>query len=300
MYPVMVRYLAPKIGFNNAQRCVAALTTITSIAAILLAKPKPSHVKRVPAKWADYRVFIDLNARHNRAYVWLTIAIFFLFMGFYPVFFNLEEWAAANGIAFRAGHPTQEGPIATYYLLITMNAASSIGRVFSAYLCDHYGALNVHAVVTLLGSLLILILWTLAKDFAPAIVFVILFGIISGAIIGLPPASVAYILGPDPAEQAKLGQWTGMMYSGAAIPALIGPIIAGYLITKFNNNFITVQMWSGSCIFVSGLCMCMAIFEKRRAEKRAKKASELGKTVSTATSTINAGVSRESTRLDMA
>lgn len=154
------------------------------------------------------------------------------------------------------------------------------------------GALNIHLISTFLGSLLVLTLWTQATALAPALAFVITFGAISGAIIGLPPASVAYILhhspvpasnygGPAPAQDtsalgdaatvgessadleserttiasSKLGQWTGMMYTFSAAFALIGPVIAGHLVKQYHRNYLTVQLWSGFCLLLCAVCM---------------------------------------------
>lgn len=206
----------------------------------------------------------------------MTAAICFLFFGFYAVFFNLEEWAARAGLGYRDDTPSgfkiglgsnevHHDAIRTFYLLAIMNGASTVGRLSSSYLCDHFGALNVHAAVTFLSSLLVLCLWTLAETVPAAIAFVVTFGVFSGAVIGLPPASMAYLLGPDPAAQAKLGQWTGMMYSAAGIFALTGPVIAGHLISTYGNNYLTVQCWSGACMVLSAACMGVAIFYRRRA-----------------------------------
>ena len=123
-----------------------------------------------------------------------------------------------------------------------------------------FGALNIHGTSALLGSLLLLLLWTFATTLGPALAFVIIFGAVSGSIIGLPPASIAYILGrADFAQQAKLGQWTGMMYTFSAPFALTGPVIAGFLISEYGpNNYLTVQLWSGACLFAAGICMAIA------------------------------------------
>lgn len=115
----------------------------------------------------------------------------------------------------------------------------------------------MHMVASLLASLLVLLLWPFASTVAAAIAFVILFGAVSGAVIGLPPASVAFILGHSHVQQAKLGQWTGMMYTGSAIFALTGPVIAGYLVGHF-QSYLTVQLWSGTCLFLCFVCMAIA------------------------------------------
>ena len=72
-----------------------------------------------------------------------------------------------------------------------MNGSSALGSLSSAYLCDHFGALNAHAVVTIIALLLVRLVWTLATTVSAAKAFVVLFDIFSGAVIGLPPASVA-------------------------------------------------------------------------------------------------------------
>lgn len=48
-----------------------------------------------------------------------------------------------------------------------------------------------------------------------------------------------------------------MMYTVAAVPALVGPIIAGHLVTQY-GDFITVQMWSGINLMLSAFCMLVS------------------------------------------
>jgi len=282
IYPMMTKFLIQEVGFNDATRYVAVVITATCALTIFIARPNPNVEFRHVENWFNISIFWDAGAFGEPAYAFLVAAIGFLFFGFYAVFFNLEEWAISEGFGFRkpmgdvganAGIP-QPSPdpsksIETFWLLSIMNATSTVGRLGSAYLCDHFGALNVHAVVTTIASLLVLLLWTFAKSLPSAIAFVVIFGAFSGAVIGLPPASVAYVLGPDPARQSKLGQWTGMMYSCAAVFALTGPVIAGHLITEF-DTYITVQMWSGGTMFMSAICMCCAVYCRRRKDRAEK------------------------------
>lgn len=297
VYPMMFKFLILDLNFPNTARCVAAVTTATSMLAIIIARPNPEFGERKPERWS-FSVFVDWHAFKNAGYSWFCAAICWMFFGFYAVFFNLEEWAAEKGLVSvlsmleviplltpssqgykdqipnsgetdpASGYKTPDNnAVRTFYLLAVMNATSTVGRLASAYLCDHFGALNVHAVVTFIASLLVLVGWTLSDTVPAAIAFVVLFGIFSGAVIGLPPASVAYVLGPYPEAQAKLGQWTGMMYSLSAVAALTGPVIAGYLISEY-NEYLTVQMWSGTCLMLSAICMAIAIFCRARAMKR--------------------------------
>lgn len=122
---------------------------------------------------------------------------------------------------------------------------------------------------SLIASILVLFGWIFAHSVSGAIAFVVLFGAVSGAVIGLPPASIANILGYCPSQQSKLGQWTGMMYTGTAIFALTGPIIAGSLITQF-KNYLTIQLWSGICLFLCFFCMAMAKWYAREQVEEAE------------------------------
>lgn len=145
-----------------------------------------------------------------------------------------------------------------------MNGASTVGRMLLAHFSDKIGALNMHIGSQFIASMLTFVLWSLAGSETDAIAFCVVFGVFSGMVIGLPPASIGNILNCSYTEpgtthfaKKKLGHWTGMMYTFAGIPALTGPLIAGHLITKY-NTYITVQMWSGTTLMLSCFCMIMS------------------------------------------
>lgn len=271
VYPTMTRYLIESMGFNNAVRIVATLVTLTALYSLTFATPNPEHFHHKPQSFRALKTWIDTDALKNKAFIWFTFAVAFMFFGFYPVFFNLEEWAANRGFGTRGGAHTpvhilqsDNKPLQTFWLLTIMNGASTIGRLTMATFSDKTGPLNMHIGAQIITSLLTLILWTLANSTVAAIAFCVFFGISSGTVIGLPPASVANILactytspGTKHFRHQKLGQWTGMMYSFAAIPSLAGPVIAGHLVTQY-NTYITVQVWSGANLFLSALCMIVA------------------------------------------
>ena len=240
----MLRFLIESQGFNNAVRYFATVVSVASFTAVLLARPNPAHPFRKPEKWMSKRTWVDTSAFRDAAFCSFTASICALFLGFYCVFFSLEEWAATNGIAHKGTPPPgNKVSLSTYWLLCIMNGCSTFGRLSSAWLCDRFGALWVHMIVTVVSSMLCLFLWTFANTLAPALVFAILFGAFSGSVIGLPPASMAAILGPEPERQARLGQWTGMMYTAAAPFALVGPVITGHLVTKY-ETYLGVQILS--------------------------------------------------------
>lgn len=115
--------------------------------------------------------------------------------------------------------------------------------------------------MTFTASLLVLCFWTALTNVAGAVTFAVLFGAFSGAVIGLPPASIMFILHHDNkgADKLRVGQWTGMMYTFAAVFALIGPIISGAII-QTTGKYLGSQLWSGICLLLSSLCMGMAYY----------------------------------------
>lgn len=47
------------------------------------------------------------------------------------------------------------------------------------------------------------------------------------------------------------------MYTFAAIPSFVGPIIAGHLVSKY-ETYLAVQMWSGVNLAIAAICMFVA------------------------------------------
>ncbi|KAL5113928.1 hypothetical protein ACEQ8H_008177 [Pleosporales sp. CAS-2024a] len=269
VYPTMLRYLILSLGFNTAVRCVAGLTTMTCLFSFVFATPNPVHHHHQPKNWMAASTWFDMDVKKNLSFWWFTVAVAFMFFGFYPVFFNVEEatyhgYGTRDGVGAIAPAEETDRPIQTFWLLTIMNGCSTLGRLLLAHFSDRVGALNMHSAAQITCSILVLLMWPLARSENAAIGFCAVFGLFSGTVIGCPPASIANILNCTYTTsetlhlaKKKLGHWTGMMYSFAAIPALTGPVIAGHLITTY-NSYLTLQMWSGCCLFISFVCMLLA------------------------------------------
>ncbi|KAF1812724.1 MFS general substrate transporter [Eremomyces bilateralis CBS 781.70] len=266
VYPILTKFLLGPLGWRNTILCVWAVVLVTCIVSCIFCVPNPLHMKRRPEKWQTWRAFVDLDAFHHRGFNCLTAATCFMFFGFYVVFFNLEEWAALHGFGYKdhvIGLDGQDEPVRhpkalrTFYLLSIMNGSSAVGRIGSAYLGDKIPTPLIHMTATGICSLLCLVGWIQVDSVESTIAFVVLFGVFSGSVIGLPPASMGWILGKHAEGQRRLGHWVGLMYTCSAIPAFVGPMIAGVLVS-YLRIFLPIQLWAGICLGVSTVFMLAA------------------------------------------
>lgn len=88
---MMTKFIITELGFNSAVRCVAGVIGFTALVSFFFCVPNPRHIFRKPETWKRVDVWLDPGAFANPAFNWFTAGICFVFLGFYVVFFNLEE-----------------------------------------------------------------------------------------------------------------------------------------------------------------------------------------------------------------
>ncbi|RMZ86348.1 hypothetical protein DV736_g6427, partial [Chaetothyriales sp. CBS 134916] len=157
---------------------------------------------------------------------------------FIPITFIVAE-ARSKGMS---------APLANYLVPI-LNGASIIGRTVPNALADKVGHYNVMITMSAFTSLLILAMWLPGSGNAATIVFAALFGIASGAGIGLTPVLCAHI---SPIKD--IGVRTGTAFSISALAALTGSPIGGEIITQSHGSFQNTKIFGGvACAIGTGL-----------------------------------------------
>lgn len=96
IYPVMTKELIKVVGFEEAVYCAAGVAAATCLFSFFFAIPNPDYPLRKPGNWFSVETWIDPHAFRNPAYCWFVAAICFMFLGFYPIFFNLEEVSSSS------------------------------------------------------------------------------------------------------------------------------------------------------------------------------------------------------------
>ncbi|OBT58911.1 hypothetical protein VE04_00581 [Pseudogymnoascus sp. 24MN13] len=232
LYPIIFRKLQPQIGFAWTTRVIAfiALGTLSiSIAIIKSRLPPPKQA----------RAMLDINALKSVPFVLFSFGMFLAFAGLYiPIFYI---------IVYAQRHANVESDM-SFYLLSILNGASVFGRILPGIIADKFGAMNALTGVTVLAAAFAYA-WVAIDNLAGLIVFAIIYGFLSGAVVSLPPQVLVRLV-PD---MRLVGTWMGMSLCFAALGILIGSPIAGTIINVVEGHFSHMLILSGSFTMAGGI-----------------------------------------------
>ncbi|KAH8698490.1 hypothetical protein BGW36DRAFT_293840, partial [Talaromyces proteolyticus] len=156
-------------------------------------------------------------------YALFSVGIFLTFAGLYMPIFYIISWAQA--------HAHIEIDL-YFYLLAALNGASVFGRIIPGLLADRFRALELIIICTMLAGVFGYVAIVIHK-LACLIVFTILYGFISEALVSLT-AAVVVVLTPN---MALVGIWMGVSFCFSAAGILLGNPIAGTIIRVPQNQF---------------------------------------------------------------
>ncbi|OJJ50182.1 hypothetical protein ASPZODRAFT_58000 [Penicilliopsis zonata CBS 506.65] len=243
IYPIVFRRLQPSIGFPWATRVIGfiALATLTGAIAVLRTRLPPP--KRA-------RSMIDSAAFRSLPFVLFSIGSFFAFMGLYIPFFYVIFYAQS-----KAGMDES----LAFYMLSLLNGSSVFGRIIPGLLADRFGSLQIMVLCTAVSALLSYA-WIAIHDPAGLIVFCLLYGFFSGAVVSLP-ASVLARLPPD---LGRVGTWMGMSFLVLSFGFLIGNPIAGAMIHVSEGEFSHGFVFAATMVTAAGVIFALVHFIQLR------------------------------------
>lgn len=254
IYPIVFHRLQPRIGFPWATRVLGFIALGTLLVSILVLRT------RLPPP-EETRAIFDPQAFKNFPFIFFSTGLFLAFAGLYiPIFYIIL-------IAEVRVHADDN---ISFYLLPILNAASVLGRIIPGLLADRYGSLELVILCTLAAAIIAYI-GVVIKSLASLIIFAIIYGFLSGAVVSLPAAVIASLA---PSVQL-VGTWMGMSFFFAALGILIGTPIAGSIIDVKKNQFGSGFIFSGSLVMAAGALFVMTkgwkIAEKRTSTQRSGK-----------------------------
>lgn len=233
VFPLMILYLAPHIGFPWTIRIIAFVCAAMGTVASLLLQKRIPHNKRAGAS-VDLRALCDVNYALTTLAVWLVEFAVFI------------PYTYLSTFAIHAGMEHQYA----YRLIALLNAGAIPGRALPGYVADRFGAFNTMSATSLFCSILIFALWlTVGSNEVAITAFSVLFGFWSGAAISLTPVCVACVC-----KIEDYGKRNGTTFSLASFAALIGIPIAGAILKSNGDDYTSLIIFAGA----SYLAACIA------------------------------------------
>ncbi|KAH7032117.1 major facilitator superfamily domain-containing protein [Macrophomina phaseolina] len=227
VFPIVFRRLTEEIGYGWATRVMAFIVLIALSASLLVLRPRV-----LPAK---KRALIDTEALRDASFVLFSLALFHMFIGLYVPFFYISSFAQA-----RLGDDVSDD--FSFYLLSIMNASSVFGRIVPNLLADRFGSFNVLIPSALVTSALAFA-WMGVDSVATIVIFCVLYGFFSGAIVSLPGTALVKLC----PELSLIGTRMGMSFGFAGFGLLIGSPIGGQLL-RTAAGYTALQAWSGATV----------------------------------------------------
>jgi MFS family permease len=241
VFPIMLNKLIVKIGFSLAVRATAYLILGCLVIANTLIAPRLPPRRLRPADMQLPKPDMKRILTH-RPYQLAVLGGFFTVWGLFLPFFYLQIYAQSQGI---------DENIAFYSLSI-LNAASIFGRILPNFVADKIGPYNMILPFSFATAVLIFA-WLGVSTSAGLIVFALLYGFFSGALISLLPS----ILMALASNVGEVGIRIGIGFFGTSFGCLTGTPIAGALLGD-DLQWWKPTVFAGVSVFVGTICMVIA------------------------------------------
>ncbi|KAL4940610.1 hypothetical protein BDV06DRAFT_223906 [Aspergillus oleicola] len=237
IFPVIVMFAAPEIGFGWAMRIIAFLSfVLLAIACVLMRTRFPPPAGKSAA--------IDFKALKDSRYATTTAAVF------------LVEFAVFIPITYVSSFALHVGADETisYALIPLLNAGAIPGRFLPGLVADRLGRFNVMIITSLLCSILTLALWIpIGANTAGIICYAVLFGFASGVAISLTPVCISQVCRVE-----EYGQRNGTTFTIASIGTLTGIPIAGAILQASQGQYRGLIGFGGGLYFAATVAFMVA------------------------------------------
>ncbi|KAI0433929.1 major facilitator superfamily domain-containing protein [Xylaria sp. FL1042] len=224
VFPLIILYVAPRLGFGWALRIVGFVCVGAGITASCLLRKRLPPNKKAGAS-------VDLKSLSEPRFASTALATFLIeFAVFIPYTYICSH-------AIHAGLDRQTA----YLLNVLLNVGAVPGRALPGYIADRFGSFNTMCVTAFACVATILALWyTAGTNPAQVISFAPLFGFWSGAAISLTPVCIGQVCRTE-----DYGKRSGTAFFLASFGALVGIPIAGAILELNNGSYHGLIIFAG-------------------------------------------------------
>ncbi|KZF24822.1 putative monocarboxylate transporter [Xylona heveae TC161] len=237
IFPIIILFAAPKIGFPWAIRIIALLSAVLCLLACILLKTRLPPNKSAGAS-------VDFKALKDVKYASTTIAVF------------LVEFAVFIPITYIASYAVHVGVHneLSYALIVFLNLGAVPGRFLPGLVADRVGRFNVMVLTSIVCALLTLALWLSAGKSTPAIIcYAVFFGFWSGAAISLTPVCISQVCATE-----DYGKRNGTTFTISSIGTLTGIPIAGAIQQRDHGGYEGLIIFGGVLYLAAAIAFALA------------------------------------------
>ncbi|KAJ4295103.1 hypothetical protein N0V90_007112 [Kalmusia sp. IMI 367209] len=232
IFPLIILYAAPIIGYAWAIRIVGFICAITGFLACCLLRKRLPHNKKAGAS-------IDLHALRDTNYALTTLAVWLVEFAVFIPYAYISSYAIHQGVE----------PQHAYRLSALLNAGAIPGRALPGYVADRFGYFNVMCVTSFTCASFIFALWlTSGANEATITAFAVIFGFWSGAAISLTPVCIGQVC-----KTEDYGKRSGTTFSISSVGVLIGIPVAGAIIEANGGAYTGLIVFAGAAYMAAFL-----------------------------------------------
>jgi len=239
VYPIMLNHLFHgSVGFAWGVRASAFLNLgLLVIANCLMSARLPGNKDQPDKPKPNPRDILT-----DSPFMMAVSGGFFVIWGLFFPYFYLQLFTVLHGLPANFA----------FYTLTIQNAASIPGRTIPNFLADRMGVFNVLIFMTFGTGVLVFALFGVTTV-AGVVVFAILYGFFSGAVLSLFSPAIASLS----RDVSEIGVRMGLAYFVTSFSYLTGPPIAGALLNNGTHWFKPI-IFSGTIMLVGVPILFMA------------------------------------------
>ena len=208
------------------------------------AQQEKGEANTVPTKKAKK----DLTPLKQPPFILLCVGLAIAYFGFFTPLYYIPVYAATS---------LRKSEDFAFHLVSILNAASMCGRVIPGFLADHYlGHFNTLAISATISGV-VTFCWTTATSSAGLVVWVVAYGLTSGAILSLQLACATVLTTERPELR---GTAVGLTLASVSLTGLFGPPIAGELVER---GYFALAAFAGAALLAGGVLLGMARWTKK-------------------------------------
>ena len=237
IFPLIILFLAPKIGFPWAIRVIALLCAVFCTLACATLRTRLPLNKKAGAS-------IDFKSLKDIKYASTTVAVFLVeFAVFVPLTY-IASYASYVGIEYTLAYGT----------IVFLNVGAIAGRFLAGITADWIGRFNTMVLASLGAAVLTLALWMASSNSLSAIiVYAVFFGFFSGSAISIIPVCISQVC-----EMKDYGKRNGTAYTIVSLGTLTGIPIAGAIQQRDNGGYTGLIIFGGMLYLAATVAFVVA------------------------------------------